>query len=241
MREVRNVVYLQEYNLNKATAAVLITPRGHDTRKVLLMHSDHTTRPEPIKLCECGCGEATPLAKMTSTKFGRIKGQPLRFVPTHHGKAPRSSESLQRRFWQKVDVRGADECWEWTGSRDEDGYGRIDHNGKHIGAHRLSYELHYGPIADGMLIRHSCSNRPCCNPKHLLEGTAADNNRDTVEQGRSLKGSKHHNAKLKESDIPVIRKLVAEGFTYKDIGERYGVTASNIYYIVNRKAWQHVP
>lgn len=38
------------------------------------------------KLCDCGCGKPTPIATITSTKYGRIKGQPLRFILGHAGR-----------------------------------------------------------------------------------------------------------------------------------------------------------
>lgn len=82
------------------------------------------------------------------------------------------------RFWAKVDRRGPDECWPWSGSRKPRGYGhfiigRRDHN-----AHRLAYELANGPITDGMHVLHSCDNPPCCNPAHLFLGTHTDNMHD---------------------------------------------------------------
>lgn len=36
------------------------------------------------KLCECGCGQPTALAKRTSRKEGKIAGEPNRFVNRHH-------------------------------------------------------------------------------------------------------------------------------------------------------------
>ncbi len=36
------------------------------------------------KLCECGCGEPTPLAKKTNTAAGLVIGQPVRFLPGHN-------------------------------------------------------------------------------------------------------------------------------------------------------------
>jgi hypothetical protein len=37
----------------------------------------------PIGLCQCGCGCSTPISKRTISKWGRIKGQPLRYLPNH--------------------------------------------------------------------------------------------------------------------------------------------------------------
>lgn len=38
------------------------------------------------KLCECGCGEAAPIAKSTAAKYGWIKGRPMRFIRGHYGR-----------------------------------------------------------------------------------------------------------------------------------------------------------
>jgi hypothetical protein len=58
-----------------------------------------------------------------------------------------------------------DGCWEWTGNRTGDGYGRLA--GRQGLAHRLSYEYHLGPIPDGLEIDHLCRNRGCGNPAHM--------------------------------------------------------------------------
>ena len=55
------------------------------------------------------------------------------------------------------------ECWEWTGSAHNAGYGVV---GAKL-AHRLSYEAFVGPIADTLTIDHLCQNRKCVNPAHL--------------------------------------------------------------------------
>jgi hypothetical protein len=47
--------------------------------------------------------------------------------------------------------------------------------------------LEHGPIAEGVVIRHSCDNRPCCEPLHLLSGTHADNVQDRVARGRTAR------------------------------------------------------
>lgn len=98
--------------------------------------------------------------------------------------------TYEARFWlgaePMMDERG---CWEWGKARDGRGYGVI--NGRDRGnvyVHRLSWEIHNGPIPKGLFICHHCDNPPCCNPKHLFLGTAADNSRDMKLKKRGANG-----------------------------------------------------
>lgn len=52
-------------------------------------------------------------------------------------------------------------------------------------------------------------------------------------------GSKHHKAKLTESDIPLIRELIAAGLTQKAVGEKFEVSKNTISAIVNGRNWTH--
>ncbi len=120
-----------------------------------------------------------------------------------------------RRFWPKVDVRGATECWPWLGAENS-GYGFFFRSSKPrrwYKAHRFSYELHYGPIPDGLCVCHHCDNPSCCNPAHLFLGTRADNNRDRANKGRGAPqdGQRNHNAKLTDVQVAEIRERYAVG------------------------------
>lgn len=90
-------------------------------------------------------------------------------------------DGLVARFWRKVRVTPG--CWEWLATPGER-HGRIWFRGSPRGAHRVSYELHNGPIPAGLVVRHRCDNGRCVNPDHLELGTKADNSRDMVERGR---------------------------------------------------------
>lgn len=92
---------------------------------------------------------------------------------------------LIERFWKKVDIRGAEECWFWTAGKFKDGYGAFAYAGHQPGrAHRFSYLLHYGEIPEGTMVLHTCDNHACVNPTHLWLGTARDNAQDAVSKGR---------------------------------------------------------
>lgn len=94
--------------------------------------------------------------------------------------------SVARRFWAKV--RKTESCWLWTGAiQSATGYGALQvgtHGRPRAGAtHRLSWEMHFGPIPEGMDVCHACDVRSCVNPAHLFLGSRLDNMRDSKAKG----------------------------------------------------------
>lgn len=75
--------------------------------------------------------------------------------------------TLEERFNQKYCIDPDTGCWQWTAAKRSGGYGVIGHLARVFGAHRVSYELHVGPIPHGLQIDHLCRNRACVNPAHL--------------------------------------------------------------------------
>lgn len=93
-------------------------------------------------------------------------------------------KNTKKDFYKNVIITS--ECWVWTGALNKDGYGIFSYCGKTIRAHRLSYLFAKGAIKKGLFICHKCDVRNCVNPSHLYEGTAKDNNRDTVKRGNHV-------------------------------------------------------
>jgi len=96
----------------------------------------------------------------------------------------KAENSLRRRFWHYVGMQPRNQCWPWRGARHPKGYGWLRGRGLLLKAHRVAYELHYGPIAPGLVVMHSCDQPSCVNPAHLRLGTVADNNTDSAGKGR---------------------------------------------------------
>lgn len=149
--------------------------------------------------------------------------------------------SISERFWERAGRRGDDECWEWTGHRQNDGYGDLHVSpDKHLVAHRIAYELANGAIPAGMLVCHRCDNPPCVNPAHLFLGTPAENMADRNLKGRHAHGERHGRTHLTASDIREIRRCAGQGEKQSDLGHRFGIHQTQVSRIVLRKHWAHI-
>jgi hypothetical protein len=147
-----------------------------------------------------------------------------------------------QRFINKVNFTS--NCWEWTGTKYRGGYGhfRRQINGEWVmaKAHRYSYEVHKGPIPDGLLILHSCDNPSCVNPAHLRAGTAKENVQDMIKKGRkkygTSPGNKQHSKELAEY-IREFRRDNPER-TQVEIAWCFQTSPAQVSRILNQKIWK---
>lgn len=150
------------------------------------------------------------------------------------------SESDIARFWAKVDKRGPDECWEWKGHHDRDGYAIFGLASRPYGAHRVAMRLHSGTLPRDALACHACHNRGCVNPHHLYWGTPAQNTADMYAAGRQavLVGEQCASSRLKSKQVDDIRKMYgSRQYSQAQIARLFGVTEGAIQAIVANKNW----
>jgi len=151
--------------------------------------------------------------------------------------------SLKERLYIRLKREG--NCWVWTGAKmkNRGGYGAIRIGNKTVPTHRLSWEIHYGPIPEGKYVLHHCDNPPCVRPEHLFLGTQQDNIRDAIAKHRFFhdnyaQGEKIGSAKLTESQVLEIR--ASNERSSLKLARIYGVHKSTIKRIRNRTLWKHI-
>jgi hypothetical protein len=139
----------------------------------------------------------------------------------------------------------SDGCWGWSGTLDEKGYGRVrtwveDRWIPRL-AHRVSWELHRGPIPDGLSVLHTCDNPPCTRPEHLFLGNQLDNMQDCASKDRHTRGERSATAKLTEAQVIEMRARFAAGErNYSKLGREYGVSAVQVRSIILRERWKYL-
>jgi hypothetical protein len=134
-------------------------------------------------------------------------------------------------FWNFVDKKSNEECWNWKQRCNNAGYGKFSYYGKHFLAHRLSYQFTKGDIPNGMMICHKCDNPACVNPNHLYAGTDKDNSRDRKNRARCGSSNLRKIKQIFNDDhCLLIMKLSKEGLTKTEICERLKEMGLNYNY-----------
>jgi hypothetical protein len=178
-----------------------------------------------------GCGGSVYAAALCSKHYNRQRTTGT----TDDG--PRARRPFEDRLWSKIQRRGENECWPWIGDSWSLGYGQISRTGRPstpVRSHRAVWEVVNGPILSGQVVRHTCHNRSCCNPNHLILGSRYENVRDMWERES---GAPKGNTVLTDDDVIAIRQSSA---SKEELAAKYNVTPGHIHALRVRRCWKHL-
>lgn len=146
-------------------------------------------------------------------------------------------------------------CWTWKGYLSKAGYGLFTLDGKRIGAHRASWDLHHGKIPNNHDICHECDNPSCVRPDHLAPKPHVFNLADMIAKGRSARGDRNGlrrhperiargekcgASRLTSNQVIEIRQLGKSGKTPREISKVFQISEGNVRHILKGDSWKHL-
>lgn len=120
------------------------------------------------------------------------------------------------------------------------GYERVRLCDKMFHVHTLVLLAFVGPKPKGCEAAHLDGVRTNNSAANLKWCTKKENHSHKWLHGTQQAGSRQGCAKLKEKNIPVIRRMRVAGATLGVIATKFGVTESTISSITKGKTWSHV-
>jgi hypothetical protein len=142
--------------------------------------------------------------------------------------------TLSERLLRHVTILSDSLCWLWEGCTDRKGYGYLNHYGKTLKAHRVSFELFVEEILPGNHVLHKCDIKPCINPNHLYQGTNRDNVDDRL--------ARQPNSFITNGKLPLetILLIIRDKRIYSEIAESFNTSYSSVQAIKAGKTWKNV-
>lgn len=146
------------------------------------------------------------------------------------------TEDLKERLYRHFEAVPWTGCWLWTGNLSAYGYGAMNHAGTRskYKAHRVSYEVHKGPIPPGMEVMHTCDVPACVNPLHLEVGTHSENMRQRDARKRQASGERCGASKLTKAQMLEVRESRE---MRRVIASKYGISKAQVYRIKSGECW----
>ena len=110
------------------------------------------------------------------------------------------------------------DCWIWQKSCSSSGYGQLTENKIYWNAHVYAYVCVNGLLPINTILRHTCHNKKCCNPNHLIPGTKKDNWNDSKQTHLSAASKRRQIWRVNGITYPTCREAVkATGISMSSI------------------------
>lgn len=150
-----------------------------------------------------------------------------------------------KHVWARVDTSDPNACWRWPGGHGSNGYGTLPRNMKIDGepgrinylAHRVAYQMAYGPIRKSDLVCHRCDVRDCINPRHLFTGSHKDNTQDMLEKGRHAYGVCSSKTKY---DAETVRQIKQYQGTHREAATAFNANYFTVYGMRTGITWEQI-
>ena len=181
-----------------------------------------------------GCKRPVSARDLCSTHYS-IAWRRKKFAPQPY--TPRGT-GLQ--WIREIVANPPSGCAEWPFFKDQNGYGQVTFRNNRTRAHRVALILATGrdhPLLEAAHAPVTCSNPSCCNPSHLRWATHSENMADTITDGTSRRGTRHHGSKLTEEQVLEILDLVHVGVLQEDIADDYGIVSQTVSDIKRGRRW----
>jgi hypothetical protein len=134
------------------------------------------------------------------------------------------------------------DCWNWEGSLNSDGYSKfvaigVDGHRRTLLGHRFGFAYIHGPVKTNTYVLHDCNNPTCVNPFHVRIGSAHRNSLDVVNSGNMVQPM----AKLTHDDVEeILDKASRSVMTLKQLAAVFHVNRQSISNIVNGKTFREI-
>jgi hypothetical protein len=151
-------------------------------------------------------------------------------------------------FWLKNHTRKEEDCLFFLGGIGIDGYGRrnvlIDNVKRKVEVHRWVYCIknNVDYFDKSWVARHTCNNRSCIKPEHIVQGTREENALDARSYSKASKLSEKNVREIIENFLRVEAwPLGSKKVFVQKYSEKFGVSTSAIQNIVFRRLnWKDI-
>lgn len=147
------------------------------------------------------------------------------------------NEAARARLRAMIERRSAPDgtgCRIWDGPPGTHGYGQVRVGERVMTTARATFLAFHGELGRGEVPRHTCDNKRCVEPTHLIRGTHLEN----MDDWKRRRTRDPH--ALDVTKVVAIRSSASHGASSRMLAREFGVAATTIQDVVARRTWRQV-